>query len=119
MTENLLRILLAILALLIIAATAAAQSWGEAQGSSIVRVQPAMLGTPYDRPGIFFLGRPAKALPPQYAYTHPYGTLAVAGSDRYMVREFRPVDRNGAAVYTDASHRFALIHKTRARDRKK
>jgi hypothetical protein len=103
--ENLLRIAVFVLLVLIAAAVAAAQSWGGSEGSSIVRVSPVAIGSQYDRPGIFFLGRPAKVLPPAYAYVYPYGTARIEIGDGYVVREFQPLDSHGAATYSAQVYR--------------
>ena|ERR1051326_1057895 len=93
--ENLLRIALIVVALLIAVGVAAAQSWAGSEGSSILRVDPLGLQDPFERPRLYFLGRPEKLLPPAYSAIYPFGEVRVRMGRNVVVREFLPLDRNG------------------------
>lgn len=106
--ENLLRAALFLMLVLAAAAVAAGQSWNGSEGSGILRTTPIAIGSPYDRPGIFFLGRPAKMLAPAYAYVYPYGTSRIEIGDGYVVTEFEPLDSRGATASAQVQQRAAL-----------
>src|SRR5689334_4183008 len=79
-----------------------AQAWNGTEGSSILRVSPLGIHDPFDRPGIYFIGKPAPALAPSYSFVYPFGGIRYTVDEGQLVREFYPLGKNGKETY--ASH---------------
>jgi hypothetical protein len=111
--ERFLRLLIVLALALFAAGLAAAQSWSGSEGSSILRVTPIGLNDPYEHARIYFLGKPAKLLPPPYSYVYPFGAVT-AGPGR-IVADFHPLDRNGKDTYAEraATQRVARVNRNR------
>ena len=91
--------------LLFVTAIAGAQSWNDSQGSGILRVGSLATQDPYARPGIFFLGRAERVLPPPYSFVYPFTIVRTSGSSRYLVREYRPSEQSGPTILAKAQRR--------------
>jgi hypothetical protein len=79
-----------------------AQSWGGSEGSGIIRVGPLTLGSPYDRPGLFFLRRPEAVLAPAYSSVYPYAAYRYSQSGRTAILEIHPVEKHATVTYAQA-----------------
>lgn len=95
--------------------SAVAQGWSETEASSVVRVGATPLRERYARPGIFFLGRPAAAMPRSYSLVHPFSISRIESGNGYVVREFEHRDRSGRPIYTwrDSGKGLAVISGSR------